>query len=512
KIGAEAIVFLGESRNFQDPDGDGRLRAHEFDALLLEPPAPLRNASDNLYDIGIASEIRLDVFAQLKIGVSIFRITIFDLRLNLLTIKPPDIILPGPDLEFPALAVVSGSDLALSFAGSTGLYVGYDAANDEFVVSSTTHNQSYDAAGIARITATGTGADEILVIRPEVTIPVDLRGGGGDDVLVAGGGLATLRGGPGNDTLRAGIAGGEFYGEGDDDFIIGGDGIDRIFGGPGADRLIGGRREDEIYGEAGPDTIDGGLGIDTIDAGDGDDLVIGWIGNDILRGGGGRDRIEAGDGRDEVEGGEGDDLIFGDLGNDTLIGGLGRDVIFGGQHRDRIEGGDDNDALDGGGASDRVFGDDGADSIVSRQGDDFLDGRDGSDSYSIFFQGGRRESLVTVLDTGGLADTDRFVATGTVFDDQFLLRANSSGARAFVALLNAEERVERIDYTAVERIVINADVGDDHFAVDDTAAEVTLNGESGDDIFQIGQIFQSRRTQARSRRRAAFSPTASARR
>jgi hypothetical protein len=40
---------------------------------------------------------------------------------------------------------------------------------------------------------------------------------------------------------------------------------------------------------------------------------------------------------------------------------------------------------------------------------------------------------------------------------------------------------------------VNGSFGDDYFASDDTAGEVTLNGEFGKDIFQIGQMFKSNR-------------------
>ena len=51
-------------------------------------------------------------------------------------------------------------------------------------------------------------------------------------------------------------------------------------------------------------------------------------------------------------------------------------------------------------------------------------------------------------------------------------------------------QVERVDYDRIERIVVNGSFGNDHFAVDDTAAEVTLNGERRDlSGLQPGQEF-----------------------
>lgn len=79
--------------------------------------------------------------------------------------------------------------------------------------------------------------DDRVVVRPEVTVPV------------------TVRGGPGNDHLR---------------------------GGSGNDRLIGGAGDDRLYG------------------GPGKDVLIGGPGNDLLRGGPGKDRYFPGPGRNRV--------------------------------------------------------------------------------------------------------------------------------------------------------------------------------------------------------------------
>ncbi|MHC4993376.1 MAG: hypothetical protein ACYTGC_20615, partial [Planctomycetota bacterium] len=80
---------------------------------------------------------------------------------------------------------------------------------------------------------------------------------------------------------------------------------------------------------------------------------------------------------------------------------------------------------------------------------------------------------------------DTLVVIGTEFGDDFVITDDG----VFGAGLT-------VNFVNIETLRVDGAEGDDHFAVDDTAAEVTLNGESGDDIFQIGQIFQSRRTQA----------------
>ncbi|MGC9326682.1 MAG: calcium-binding protein, partial [Candidatus Hinthialibacter sp.] len=267
-----------------------------------------------------------------------------------------------------------------------------------------------------------------------------------------------------------------------------------IHGGLGDDLLLGWGGDDWMDGGEGDDLIDGGAGDDVIFGGLGNDLIYARIDNDEIHGGEGEDLIEGGDGADLIYGDEGDDVIRAGLGNDEIYGGAGQDELWGGRSNDWIDGGSENDEIDGGGGSDRVFGGDGDDRIISKQGNDFLDGQSGDDSYLLYYEGGLASSLITVLDSGSLEGTDAFIATGTVYDDQFLLRADASGSNAFAALLNDPDKVERINYTGVERIVINGSFGDDHFAMDDTAAEATLNGEYGDDTFQIGQLFRSQRT------------------
>lgn len=91
----------------------------------------------------------------------------------------------------------------------------------------------------------GGGADEVSVAK-DVTAPVTLRGGAGDDLLVGGGGPDKLIGGNGDDRL------------------VGWREADLLYGGPGSDTLIGG---------LGPDTLRGGPGMDTLAGGPGTNKV-----------------------------------------------------------------------------------------------------------------------------------------------------------------------------------------------------------------------------------------------
>ena len=62
---------------------------------------------------------------------------------------------------------------------------------------------------------------------------------------------------------------------------------------------------------------------------------------------------------------------------------------------------------------------------------------------------------------------------------------------------------ERVSYdTGINAgVVVNAGAGDDKVAFDDTSSVVTVNGEDGDDLFQIGQIVGGRTERGRQRHR-----------
>ena len=104
-------------------------------------------------------------------------------------------------------------------------------------------------------------------------------------------------------------------------------------------------------------------------------------------------------------------------------------------------------------------------------------------------------------------------------DDIFLLRSmtaiaglgsdETTNRPAFVALLHATEAQAKAGgsaYTAVERINYDAAIngrlevfgqgGNDSFVTDDNSTVTTLDGGKGDDSFQIGQIYGSRRNAA----------------
>jgi Ca2+-binding RTX toxin-like protein len=103
-----------------------------------------------------------------------------------------------------------------------------------------------DAPTIAGFEVNAGGGDDEISVARDVTAPVTLRGGAGDDLLIGGGGSDKLIGGNGDDRL------------------FGWGGADQLYGGPGSDKLIGGQGADILRGGPGADTLAGGPGANKV--------------------------------------------------------------------------------------------------------------------------------------------------------------------------------------------------------------------------------------------------------
>lgn len=197
------------------------------------------------------------------------------------------------------------------------------------------------ASAVKRIVADGGAGRDVITVATDVTVPVELDGGTGDDKLTAGGGVAILRGGLGNDEL---------------------------FGGVGDDSLLGGEGDDSLYGRSGNDNLEGGVGDDILFGEDvGFLLADGETSDDVLLGGDGVDRLFGGVGSDYLSGGDGPDALLGGIGDDILLGGSGSDFLSGNEGADSLYGGADADAFtwtEGAGA-DYIEGGTGVDSFVA---------------------------------------------------------------------------------------------------------------------------------------------------
>jgi Ca2+-binding RTX toxin-like protein len=104
-----------------------------------------------------------------------------------------------------------------------------------------------DAPSIAGFEVNAGAGDDRVHVASSVTVPVTMRGGAGDDVL------------------------------------IGGSAADRLIGGRGDDRLAGGRGDDQLYGGPGDDVLRGGPGDDLLNGGSGRDVLAGGTGEDLIR-------------------------------------------------------------------------------------------------------------------------------------------------------------------------------------------------------------------------------------
>lgn len=242
------------------------------------------------------------------------------------------------------------------------------------------------------------------------TLPLDLTGDAGDNLLSGGNGNDTLYGKGGNDTLSGGAG---------NDLLNGGTGVDALDGGTGDDKLYGWDGDDMLSGGAGEDLLNGGNGADSLDGGADNDKLYGWDendvlsgsqGDDLLNGGAGADTLDGGadndelhgaDGNDSLAGGAGDDSLYGNDGDDALAGGEGEDLLNGGARNDTLEGGEgddrlfgwqDDDRLSGGAGSDTLYGNSGNDTLAGGMGDDILHGGAGADIF-VFGPGGGNDTV-----------------------------------------------------------------------------------------------------------------------
>jgi len=159
------------------------------------------------------------------------------------------------------LAGTDVNQVAIDLAGTPGSGIG-DGAVDTVNVNGTSGKDTVQiqASGGA-VTVSGLPA-QVVLTGSEATDRLVVSTGGGDDVITAGNGLAslislTIDGGAGNDT------------------ITGGDGADTLIGGDGNDTVTGGRGNDVALLGAGNDTFiwNPGDGSDTVEGGDGTDTL-----------------------------------------------------------------------------------------------------------------------------------------------------------------------------------------------------------------------------------------------
>ncbi len=412
-------LFANINFNLHDNDEDGKVRLVE---LLDNTLLGAQDGFGPVHIFDIDGKFDAGLFAAITVGIGPFSYTKdFDLaRVTLF-----EFTFPRPVGEGVPLAELQGSTLVLNIGdrahyrdpsgvlAALGSDIGQDQAEDYrifagtepgmVIVESFGRRQIY--RGVARIIGDAGLGDDKIVVSKDITIPVELSGGPGNDTLVGGSGDDILRGGDGDDNLRGGLGNDILEGGAGRDYLMGEAGDDVLRGGDGDDQLFGGDGHDFIYGDDGNDVIHAGSGNDVVYAGAGFDTIYGDGGDDEIHGGADGDLIYGGDGSDTIYGDEGDDRIFGDDGNDIIYGGIGNDVI---------RGGNGNDTLYGDVGNDQLFGENGRDILYGGAGDDVLQGGLASDEL---YGGLGNDRLYANTSDPTEVDEARHVLVGGAGDD-----------------------------------------------------------------------------------------------
>jgi hypothetical protein len=135
--------------------------------------------------------------------------------------------------------IVSGNLLVGGAAGADTITV-KDNVNGVFKVRfGNTIVGQYNQNAISKIVIRGENGADDITIEGDITLPSEIYGGEGDDVIKGGGGNDVIFGEGGNDKLKARNAHDILVGGAGSDTLAGGDGRDLLFGGTGADKIAG---------------------------------------------------------------------------------------------------------------------------------------------------------------------------------------------------------------------------------------------------------------------------------
>ncbi len=377
-------LFANIDFNLHDNNNDGKIRLVE---LLDNTLLGLNDGFGPIHIFDIDGKLDAKLFADLKIGIGPFSYT---KEFDIASVTLFEFTFPRPAGEGIPLAELQGSTLVLNIGDRANLRdpkgvlnflgnkIGMDQAEDyrifagtqpgSVIVESFGRSQVYN--DVSRIIGNAGIGDDKIVISKDITIPVELSGGAGNDKLIGGSGNDILRGNDGNDELNGGLG---------DDTLEGGAGLDSLTGDKGDDTLRGGSEDDQLFGSDGNDFVEGNAGNDTVQGGSGDDVIKGDSGFDSIYGEGGDDDIRGGADGDFIEGGDGGDAIHGDEGDDRIFGNDGNDIVRGGIGNDVVRGGTGNDTMYGDDGDDQLFGENSPDIIYGGAGNDLLEGGLASD-------------------------------------------------------------------------------------------------------------------------------------
>jgi len=268
----------------------------------------------------------------------------------------------------------TGIDTIIGSSGATGNYMDYSSEASAVTVNLALGSAWGSSIGTDYLTnievVRGGSSSNVLVASSANTT---LYGGAGNDTLIGGAGADYLDGGAGTaDLVDYSSATGNLVVTVGSQASGAGIGIDTLVnveiikGGQGNDTLVADNKGDTLYGLTGNDTLYGGTGNDLLDGGIGQDMVdyhSQTAGLTItLTGSGTGTATGSGIGTDllyNIEvftGGSGSDLIngknlttsatlYGYGGNNTLYGGAAADTFYGGTGIDTIDGGTGIDTI-----------------------------------------------------------------------------------------------------------------------------------------------------------------------
>ncbi|MGC4095937.1 MAG: calcium-binding protein [Nitrospira sp.] len=321
-----------------------------------------------------------------------------------------------------------------------------------------------------------------------------LLGNGGDDRLNGGTQNDVLNGGTGIDTADYSnlVIGGLTYigatagvtvnlnltsaqntiGAGTDTLTS----IENLIGTNFADALAGNGAANILTGLGGNDIMAGAAGNDQLLGGDGNDLLSGGVGNDLLNGGAGSDAVDystftiAGQAIPGATAGVSVNLSLTGAQN---TGGAGTDTLV---SIEDLNGSNFNDTLTGTSGNNVLKGRAGNDTLNGGAGNDKLEGEAGNDTLN----GG------TGFDTASYAAATAGVTVDLFLPDGFSQNTGGAGIDTLVSMENLigsnfNDNLNSAYFDLTTPGFVNGGAGNDVVTADH-AANLTLNGDSGNDI------------------------------
>ncbi|UCE37655.1 MAG: DUF4347 domain-containing protein [Thermoplasmata archaeon] len=449
KAGVGGGIYATIDFNLNDPDGDGKVRIEEIWGNILNGIKQLSFPLGLICIFDVSGKVEARLFAFVEALWGLWEKTwYFGPSLPLIEFSytcPKDPILAKVDEDSGELRLNMGEfaqdRLYRHTTDDSEKFILELKSGDTVEVTATLGGTTYgpqEYSGVKKVMADcGEGNDIVDMSGVDTSsITAELVGGSGNDVLIAGDGVAELWGGIGEDVLVGGPGNDHLYGEKGEDILIGNGGKDYLEGGS-EDDVISGDASQAVSGE--PWTLRGSQQADIIFGGAGDDFLAGGDNGDIVRGEdgedwiwgdssfqytvssysfsldtngngkpdmypdnpdfGGQDHITGDADADNISGEGGDDFLSGGGAPDWIHGGGGADTIWGDSSFDYnktsqefeenatghpitrfpLYGTAAGDNLTGGDGNDWIFGEDGNDELHGGANNDWIWGDRGSD-------------------------------------------------------------------------------------------------------------------------------------